>query len=159
MVILCLDYGQRRIGVAVSDELELAAHGLDTIEADPEGSEIERVAELVRQREVERIVVGLPVNMDGSLGPQCHKVRGFVKRLRRRLPQVPIDTIDERLTTAQAHRALSQEGVTMRRRAERVDRMAAQLILTRYLKQRSRQGLAGQEPPEEPGDGAAPERA
>ena len=139
MVILALDYGERRIGVAVSDELEIAAHRLENIERDEEGSELDRIAELAAARNAALIVVGMPLNMDGSMGPQAHRVGGFVKRLRNRLPDLRVETIDERLTSAQAHRALSQEGATMRRRSERVDGMAAQLILARYLKQRARE--------------------
>lgn len=137
MVILGLDYGERRIGVAASDPLEIAAHGLDTIERTDDESAIERIAALVAERKAELVVVGLPRNMDGSLGPAAHKVLGFVKRLRTRLPGVPVETTDERLSSAQAHRALSEEGATLQRRAERVDRMAAQLILTRYLNARA----------------------
>ena len=136
MVILALDYGERRIGVALSDELEIAAHRLENIERDEAGSELDRIAELAAARSVGLVVVGMPLGMDGEMGPQAHKVGGFVKRLRSRLPDLRVETIDERLTSAQAHRALSEEGATMQRRAERVDGMAAQLILTRYLKQR-----------------------
>lgn len=140
MVILALDYGTKRIGVAVSDALEIAAHGLDTIDNDGSRGVLDRIAELVAERRAELIVVGMPTSMDGSVGPAVHKVRGFIKRLRARLPEAQIDTMDERLTTAQAHRELSREGASMRRRAERVDRMAAQLILTRYLKLRESRG-------------------
>ena len=147
MVILALDYGGRRIGVAVTDELELAAHGLENIECDDKGSEIDRIVELVAARKVGRIVVGMPINMDGSSGPQAHKVRGFINKLRARLQSVPVETIDERLTSAEAHRALSEAGATMRRRAERVDRMAAQLILTRYLRRHDLERRTGRETP------------
>ena len=136
MIILGVDYGERRIGVAVSDELEIAAHGHDTIQSEGSGSEIEKFASLATELGAEMIVVGMPKRMDGSIGPAAHKVGGFIKRLRARLPEVPVETMDERLTTAEAHKALSTEGVTMRRRAQRVDRMAAQLILGRYLKLR-----------------------
>jgi putative Holliday junction resolvase len=139
MVILGLDWGERRIGAAVSDALEVAAHVLPTIPNEGGEGALERIAELVQERGVELIVVGMPTNMDGSAGPQAHKVRGFLKRLRRRLPRVPVETMDERLSSAQAHRSLSAEGVTMRRRAERVDGMAAQVILTRYLQRRRSQ--------------------
>lgn len=145
MVILALDYGERRIGVAVSDELEIAAHRLANIECDGLGGELDRIAELAAERKVGLIVIGMPRSMDGSIGSQGHKVNGFAKRLRRRLPGVPVETTDERLTTVQAHRALSQEGATMKRRGERVDGMAAQLILTRYLKLRSRASGKAQE--------------
>lgn len=130
MRILALDHGDRRIGVAVSDPLEIAAHGLPNIEAD--GSAVEQIRALVEEKEVEMVVVGLPINMDGSEGPRARKARGFAKRLRRAL-EVPVEMMDERLTTARAHRALSREGVSMRERGERVDRMAAQEILRRYM--------------------------
>jgi len=138
LVILGLDYGERRIGVAASDPLEIAALGLDTIEREDDESALERIAEVVAQRKAELIVVGLPIKMDGSVGPAARKVLGFVKRLRSRLPGVPVETMDERLSSVQANRALSEEGVTMRTRAKRVDRMAAQLILTRYMKLHAR---------------------
>jgi len=119
MVILGIDYGRRRIGLAVSDPLEIAAHGLPTLEVrDVEGA-LEAIARLVSERGVERVVVGLPLNMDGSSGPQAHRVRGFVKLLKRRLPGVPVETVDERLSSAEAHRALSRRTALSRRRASR----------------------------------------
>ncbi len=134
MIVMGLDYGERRIGVAVSDELEVAAHPLTTIERD--GAEMERIRELVGERGVERIVVGLPVRMDGTEGRQARKVRGFIKQLRREVPGLEVVTVDERLTTARAHRDLSRMGAGMRERRRSVDRMAAQLILRRYLERR-----------------------
>ena len=145
MTVMGIDPGAQRIGLAVTDPLGAAAHGLPTVEAQPDGSEIDRIAELVRERNVERIVVGLPISMDGTEGPQARKVRGFIKRLRAAVPDVPVETVDERLTSARAHRALSEEGVGMRERGRRVDRMAAQLILTRWL---NRQADAEDEEPE-----------
>ncbi len=134
MIIMGLDYGQRRIGAAVCDALEIAAHPLPTIERD--GTELDRIRELVGERGVERIVLGLPVQMDGSEGPAARKVRSFAKELRRELPGVEVLFEDERLSTAQAHAALSQMGARPRQRRERVDRMAAQIILQRHLEQR-----------------------
>lgn len=131
MVVLGLDWGQSRIGAAVSDELGIAAHFADTIERD--GQELDRIADLVRQRGVERIVVGMPLRMDGTDGVQARKVRGFMKRLRKCLPDVAVEEQDERLTSAQAHRALSEMEASMRRRRADVDGMAAQIILQRYL--------------------------
>ncbi len=132
MRILALDHGDRRIGVAISDPLGIAAHGLPTIETDHSGGEIDRVCELVDEKDVERVVVGLPINMDGSEGDRARKARSFAKQLRRRL-DVPVELSDERLTSAQAHRELSREGASMNERGQRVDRMAAQLILRRYM--------------------------
>jgi len=134
MIILGLDYGSQRMGAAVCDELEIAAHPLPNVQMD--GSEFDRIEELVRERHVGLIVVGLPVRMDGTEGTQSRKVRGFVKRLRRRLRGVEFDLVDERLTTAQAHGALSAMGASMRTRRRDVDGMAAQIILQRYLEQR-----------------------
>ena len=131
---MALDYGERRIGAAVCDELEIAAHALSTIACD--GGEQETIASIVLERGVERIVVGLPLRMDGKEGVASRRVRGFVKRLRRRLPEVEIALTDERLSSAQAHGALSQMGASMRQRRSNVDRMAAQIILERYLARR-----------------------
>lgn len=133
MRMMGLDPGDSRIGVAVSDPLGVAAHGLPTIETDGRGGELERVKELVEQKNVELVVVGLPINMDGSEGERARKARSFAKQLRRCL-DVPVKLSDERLTSAQAHRQLSREGVGMRERGQRVDRMAAQLILRRYMR-------------------------
>ncbi len=140
VIIMGLDYGGRRIGMAVCDALEVAAHPLPTVERD--GSELEKIARTVRQRRVERIVVGLPLRMDGTEGTQARRARGFAKELRRRLPEVEVLMVDERLTSAQAHRALSDMGAGMRERRRAVDRMAAQIILQRHLERRAREKSA-----------------
>lgn len=134
MRIMAIDYGERRIGVAVCDELEVAAHAVPTIERD--GREMERLAELATDRGAELVVVGLPLRMDGSEGAAARKVRGFIKELKRELPGVDVTMADERLTSAQAHRALSEMGAGRRERRESVDGMAAQIILQRFLERR-----------------------
>lgn len=138
---MALDYGESRIGAAVCDELEIAAHPLPTVECD--GLELEEIAALVERRGVERIVVGLPVRMDGQEGAQARKARGFAKKLRKRLPEVDVVLVDERLTSAQAHRTLSDMGARMKERRRKVDRMAAQIILQRHLERR-RSGTSGE---------------
>lgn len=137
MIILGLDYGERRIGAAIGDELEIAAHPLPTIQRD--GEELDRIARLVEERGAERIVVGLPVQMDGTEGQAARKARGFAKELRQALPGVEVLLVDERLSTAQAHSALSEMGAGQKQRRENVDRMAAQIILQRHLEQRRAQ--------------------
>ena len=137
MVILGLDYGDRRIGAAVTDPLEIAATALETIERTPDGSEFDELGRLIEERGVDRILVGLPLRMDGSEGIQVRKVRSFVKDLKQRFPQVEVETSDERLTSAQAHRALSEAGASNRVRKRNVDSMSAQLILNRYLQRRT----------------------
>ena len=143
MIILGLDYGERRIGVAISDQLEIAGHPRPTIER--EGDEFERIADMVAREGVAQVVVGMPLQMDGTDGPAARKVRGFVKRLRKFLRDTPVATVDERLTTAQAHRALTEMKAKRRVRRREVDRMAAQIILQRYLDRRLARGERQQE--------------
>jgi putative Holliday junction resolvase len=142
MIIMGLDYGERRIGLAVCDELEIAAHALPTVERN--GAELDRIAELLAERQAECIVVGLPLRMDGTDGPASRRVRGFMKALRRHVPGVDLVTMDERLTTAQAHAALSAMGAKMRYRRKNVDGMAAQIILQRYIDRRAVQRKAAE---------------
>jgi len=137
MVILGLDYGGKRIGAAVTDPLEIAATALETIERTSDGAEFDEIGRLIDERNVEMILVGLPLRMDGSEGIQVRKVRSFVKDLKRRFPNVQIETSDERLSSAQAHRVLSDAGSSNRVRKRNVDSMSAQLILNRYLQRRS----------------------
>ena len=129
-----IDYGTVRIGVAVSDELEIAAHPAPTVLVD--GTEFDRLAEIVRERNVELIVLGLPLNMDGTEGTASRKVRSFAKHLKRELHGTPIVMQDERLTSCQAHEALSLLRARPDERRREVDRMAAQIILQRYLERR-----------------------
>jgi putative Holliday junction resolvase len=96
----------------------------------------ERLREIIEKRRVEMIVVGLPLNMDGSEGGAARKVRSFVKELKREIPGVPVDLHDERLSTYEAQEALSEMGADPETRRREVDRMAAQLILQRYLEKR-----------------------
>lgn len=132
MRILGLDYGTRRIGVALSDELGLIAQPLEFIPAEPFAALLERLRELIRQREVMLLVVGLPRNMDGSYGPAALAVQEFVTVLRDAVA-IPIRTWDERLTTAQANRALIEADVKRRQRREKVDQTAAAILLQSYL--------------------------
>lgn len=131
MRILALDHGTVRIGVAVSDELKMMAHPLDHIPAEPFTDFAEKLRTLVRDKEVELILVGMPRNMDGSYGDAAAKVRVFVAALRD-IIQVPIRTWDERLTTVQAQRALRDSGRKDKNR-ERIDSTAAAILLQGYL--------------------------
>lgn len=137
MRILAIDHGTRRIGIAISDELKMIAQPLEYIPAEPFAGFLARLQELLREKEVELILVGLPRNMDGTLGPAAQKVQDFVAELRATVP-VPIKTWDERLTSAQANRILIQGKVRRDKRKEKVDKMAAAILLQSYL-----DGLAG----------------
>lgn len=136
MRTLALDHGTRRIGVAVSDELGMMAHPLEFVPAEPFAQFLDRLKQIIREREVELILVGMPRNMDGSYGPAALKVEAFVAALREAIT-IPIKTLDERLTSVQAHRLLGQAEVRGRRRKERVDRSAAAILLQSYLENRS----------------------
>ena len=132
MRILALDHGTRRIGVAVSDELKMIAQPLEFIPAEPFADVLARLKEIILQKEVELILVGMPRNMDGSYGPAALKVREFVAVLKDKIA-VPIQTWDERLTSAQAQRFLIQGGVRREQRKQKVDKTAAAILLQSYL--------------------------
>ena len=132
MRILALDHGTKRIGVAVSDELKMIAQPLEYIPAEPFAGFLGRLKELLQEKQVELLLVGMPRNMDGSYGPAALKVQDFVAALRNALT-VPIQTWDERLTSAQANRFLIQGNVSRKKRKEKVDKTAAAILLQSYL--------------------------
>jgi len=132
MRILALDHGTKRIGVAVSDETKTIAQPLEYILAEPFADFLERLKKLLVEKEVDLILIGLPRNMDGSYGPPAQKVEAFVAVLRSAIT-VPIKTWDERLTSSQANRILIQGNVRRDQRKEKVDKMAASILLQSYL--------------------------
>ena len=137
MRVLALDHGSKRIGVAVSDELKMIAQPLEFIPAEPLADFLTRLKELLREKEVELILVGMPRNMDGSYGPAALKVQVFVAALTGEVT-VPIKTWDERLTSAQANRILIESKVRRGKRREKVDKTAAAILLQSYLDSRAR---------------------
>jgi putative Holliday junction resolvase len=136
MRIAALDVGDARIGVAISDELGLTTRGIGVVRRVGGIRDLDAVSRLLTPHAPERLVVGLPLNMDGSEGAQAGKVRRFVERLREHLG-LPIDLWDERLTTEEAHQILRDAGVrhTGRRSADKglIDQVAATVILRSYL--------------------------
>src|SRR5947209_7571787 len=132
MRILALDHGTKRIGVAASDPMKMIATPLEFIPAEPFAKFLARLKELIVEKEVELILVGMPRNMDGSYGPAALKVQEFVAVLKDSLT-VPIKTLDERLTSVQAHRFLTEAAVTGRQRKGNVDKSAAAILLQGYL--------------------------
>jgi len=130
--IMGLDYGDRRIGVAVSDVFGWTAQGLEVIERRREGAELDRIALLVKENEVGEIVVGLPKNMNGTIGPRGEICMEFASTLRESL-SLPVHLWDERLSTVSAERALLEADVSRKKRKQVVDKMAASLILQNYL--------------------------
>ena len=132
--ILALDFGRARIGAAISDELQWLAHPLETIPANERAPF--HIAEIVREKNVDHVVTGLPKQMDGQIGAAATAVLEFVEKLRAILP-CPVITRDERLTTAAANRALRDAGKKTRQTRGYVDQVAAQMILQSYLDSRA----------------------
>ena len=132
MRVLALDHGTVRVGVAISDELKIIAQPLEYIPAEPFEAFLERLRVLLTEKEVELILIGLPRNMNGTYGPAAQKVQEFVAALRRVIT-LPIKLLDERLTSVQANRLLIQGNVRREDRKEKVDKMAAALLLQGYL--------------------------
>lgn len=135
MRILAIDHGTKRMGIAISDELKMMAHPVEFIPAEPFNSFLARLKELLQDKEVEMILVGMPRNMNGSYGPAALKVQDFVAALKGAVT-VPIHTWDERLTSAQANRFLIEGNVRREQRKEKVDKMAAAILLQSYLDSR-----------------------
>lgn len=132
MRILGLDLGDKRIGVALSDPLGWTAQGLSVLRSTGVRGDIRKIKELVTQHEVSKVVVGLPLNMDGSAGPRAEKARVFARRLGQVL-ELPVELWDERLTTVEAERLLIQADMRRAGRRQVIDKMAAVLILQNYL--------------------------
>jgi putative holliday junction resolvase len=128
--ILGVDFGRVRIGVAVSDELGMLAHPVETIPASRDAAK--RVAEIVREKNAERVVIGLPRHMNGSAGESAEEALAFAEKLRG-LVSCEVVTWDERLTTVAANRALREGGQKTRNSRSFMDQVAAQMILQGYL--------------------------
>jgi putative Holliday junction resolvase len=134
--------GSRRIGVAVSDPLGLTAQGLETLQRKNKRTDLAYLDRVVKEYEVAEIVVGLPLRMSGAEGTQSQKMTDFAEQLRLHF-KIPVHLWDERLTTAEANRMLRQAELSIKRRGEVVDRVAAVLILQSFLDARA----AGYPPP------------
>jgi putative Holliday junction resolvase len=132
MRILALDHGTRRIGVAVSDETQTIAQPLEFIPAEPFAKFLERLKVILAEKQVDLILLGMPRNMDGSYGPAAEKVQTFAGVLKSAIT-VPLKFWDERLTSTMANRILIQGHVRRQQRKEKVDKMAAAILLQSYL--------------------------
>ncbi|BBI34820.1 Holliday junction resolvase RuvX [Cohnella abietis] len=132
MRIMGLDYGERRIGVAMSDLFGWTAQGTEVIDQKIVKDPMVRIAELVKEYEVESIVVGLPKNMNGSIGPSGENCIEFADQLKQKL-SLPVNMWDERLTTVSAERTLLEADVSRAKRKKVIDKMAAAILLQSYL--------------------------
>jgi putative Holliday junction resolvase len=135
--ILGIDVGDKTLGVAVSDELGLTAQGVTVHGRTSLSADLAFLREIIARYNAMAVVIGVPKNMDGSLGPQAQKTLAFIARVRQSCP-ISVVPWDERLTTQQAERVLLEANTSRRRRKQVRDRLAAQLILQSYLEWRTR---------------------
>jgi len=143
MRLLGLDYGSRRIGVAVCDELGMTAQGVGTVIRKNRDADLAAIAVFIERFGVESIVVGYPLRLDGSEGIQCEKVNRFIRRLEARLA-IPVIRRDETLSTKEAEELLRETGICREKKRGIVDRLAACIILQGYLDALAREGKTGQ---------------
>jgi putative Holliday junction resolvase len=134
--ILGLDVGSKSIGLAVSDPLGITAQGLETIRRKNKRLDLEELGSIVKQYEVSEIVVGYPLRLSGVEGTQSEKMQRFADDLRKQFG-LPVHLWDERLTSSQANRVLREAELSIQKRADAVDRMAAVLILQSWMEARN----------------------
>jgi putative holliday junction resolvase len=130
--VLALDLGKRRIGLALSDELGITAQGLQTLERTNIREDLAKLAALASEKNVGLILMGNPLHMSGDESRQSQYTREFAARLKA-ATGLPIEFLDERLTTVEAERVLKQSGISIQKRAKAVDRLAAVILLESYL--------------------------
>ena len=130
--ILGLDIGHKRIGLAISDGLGLTAQALSVLKRNGVNQDLRKLKEIIADRDIKKIVVGLPLNMNGSAGKMAVEVLDFVKLLKENLG-LPVTTRDERLTSLQAERLLLEADISRKKRKGVIDKLSAQLILQGYL--------------------------
>ena len=133
--ILAIDYGKKRTGLAVTDELQIIANGLTTVSTP---SLVDYILDYVKREPVERIVVGLPKQMNNEPSENMCRITPFVNRLRKLLPDMPVEYHDERFTSVLAHQAILASGIgkMARRNKELVDEVSATIILQSYMESR-----------------------
>ena len=134
--ILGLDYGQKRLGFALSDQSEMLATPLKVVTCENEQEALSETIRICRETGAGRLVVGMPVNMNGTRGPAAENVEKFVQKIAKSLT-IPIETWDERLSTKSATDVLIEAGASRKRRKEVVDKLAAQIFLQNYLDARA----------------------
>jgi putative Holliday junction resolvase len=147
--VLGLDVGARRIGVAVSDPLGITAQGLETLHRKNKKYDFAFLNRIIREYGIKEIVVGLPLRMSGSEGAQAEKVQAFAEDLRKHF-RLPVHLWDERLTSAEANRLLRETELSIEKRGQAVDRMAAILILQSWMQSRGTSDPGRHPPPTTP---------
>ena len=132
--ILAIDYGKKRTGIAVSDMLQMIANGLTTV---PTHELLTFILDYVGKEPVERILVGLPKQMNNEASENMKRIEPFVRLLKKKLPAMPVEYVDERFTSVLAHKALLEGGAKKKTRQDKalIDTMSATIILTSYMEQ------------------------
>ena len=133
MRVMALDLGDARTGIAFSDPMMIIANGYETYKRVSEEQDLDYVCKLVKEKEVGIIVIGLPINMDGTRGERVEKSQNFGNKLKELLPNIKVEYIDERLTTVSAERVLLDADVRRDKRKKVIDKIAATIILQSYL--------------------------
>lgn len=132
MRVMGLDVGDKTIGVAVSDPLGITAQGIKTIYREDMDKDFKELQWIIDEYDIEKIVVGLPINMNGSMGPRGQKTLDFIEKLKKGL-DLPVEHWDERLSTVSAERTLLEGDMSRRKRKKVIDKLAAVFILQNYL--------------------------
>lgn len=137
--LLAIDYGKKRTGLAVTDELQIIANGLTTVAT---SSLVDYILDYVKREQVERIIVGMPRQMNNEPSENMCRIVPFVNRLKKLLPAIPVEYHDERFTSVLAHQAILASGIgkMARRNKELVDAVSATIILQSYMESRRMQG-------------------
>lgn len=130
--LMGLDYGDSRTGVAVSDLLGITAQGIESIKYTSEKQLVQRLSEIIKEYQVKKIIIGLPLNMNASSGQRVEKTKKFIEKLEKEFG-LEVITIDERLTTVASHRTMTELGVKKDKKKNLVDMMSAILILQMYM--------------------------
>ena len=133
MRILGIDYGDARVGIAITDELEITAQGLETIPNSSDKFILKRLEEIVNNYNVKVIVVGMPLNMNGTKGERAEVTEKFIHKLKCKFNNVEIKTVDERLTTVAAHKTMNFLDINKKKKRGIVDTISAQYILETYI--------------------------
>jgi putative pre-16S rRNA nuclease len=147
--VLAIDFGTRRIGLAVSDPLGITAQGIATLERTRTADDLHHLQKLAEDYSAELVLIGNPISHRGSETGMSERVRAFAEKLRRRL-KCPVELADERLTSAQAERVLRDSGISIAKRQRARDRMAATLLLQSYLDRRANEAARRQASGAEP---------
>ncbi len=132
---LGIDYGDSRVGIAITDELGITAQGLETIHHNGNDKLVlKRLAELLENYAIDTFIIGMPINMNGTKTERVEVTQGFIHKLRCRFPKIRIETIDERLTTVAAHKTMNYLNIDKNKKKQIVDTISAVYILETYMK-------------------------